>query len=240
MGRLSLLLFTSVSCYTLGLTGRVANLAIVWSRRERRTSVYKLRPSLPPLSLRSSSFSPTSSVGSLRVHFFLSLCTTSTCKCLTLPPPGWPSFSRLLLMQLRALLNTRSQMPRYFRNAPACPDCGSTTHLEPTSYDNENGNGGRLYYQCDFCGAFAGFDDRIGVFGSNPLCWCGRHSRLVRTSEPAPYDSQLRHRYRHRYLCAANVCSYRGRWVNERKARRMLAPLTGGRAHNPRRAHGRG
>ena len=235
MGRLSLLLFTSVSCYTPGLTGRVANLAIVWSRRERRTSVYKLRPSLPPLSLRSSSFSPTSSVGSLRVHFFLSLCTTSTCKCLTFPL-GWPSFSWQLLMQLRALLNTRSQMPRYFGDAPACPYCGSATHLELTSHENENGNGGRLRYECGSCGAFAGFDDRIGVFGSNPLCWCGRHSRLVKTSEPAPHDNQLRHRY----LCAANVCSYRGRWVNERKARRMLAPLGSGPARNPRRAHGRG
>lgn len=67
--------------------------------------------------------------------------------------------------------------------APKCIECGRQCAYRVTNGDNPNGNAGRPYYKCRYCGEFNGFVDDRGISPGNPRCDCGIPSRRQAAGE---------------------------------------------------------
>ncbi|KAB8258651.1 hypothetical protein BDV32DRAFT_125582 [Aspergillus pseudonomiae] len=63
-----------------------------------------------------------------------------------------------------------------------CKACRTPTVLIYVKPWNPNGHGGRPFFKCPTCGRFHSWADTRGVLDQNPLCQCGRLSRISRAN----------------------------------------------------------
>ncbi|KAI0116358.1 hypothetical protein GGR51DRAFT_315064 [Nemania sp. FL0031] len=83
---------------------------------------------------------------------------------------------------------------------PRCCDQVGTRFITRSS--NPNGNAGRPYYKCLYCGKFLVFDDWRGNTATNPECHCGHSSKRQVTGRYKRAAGQWH------FVCRLGACNF--------------------------------